>query len=235
MRASKRRLIKSGIQYDNLFPGSSGEDIVIQSEGKAKLHHTLNLVKRIVNDTLKDTQLIAKVLKRKDLYSTCEATWNFVYDHIQYAKDKAGVEQVRRPSRTWKDRESGVDCDCYTVFISSILTNLKIPHRLRITKYNGKSHFQHIYPIVPDKDGGYITIDCVTDQFDFEVPFSGVKDFDASNKSYISEIKETNEISGVDFKAISNDGNVNPFITAIVVGIASPITQFINHLTEFII
>ena len=228
-------MIKSGIQYDNLFPKSSGEDIVIQSEGKAKLHHTLNLIKRVVNDTLADTQLLAKVLKKKDLYSTCEAIWNFVYDHIQYAKDKAGIEQVRRPSRTWKDRESGVDCDCYTVFISSILINLKIPHNLRITKYNGKAHFQHIYPIVPLKTGEYIIIDCVTDQFDFEVPFSGVKDFDALDKSRISEITETNEISGVDFKAIADTGNVNPFITAIVIGIAFPLTLYLNHLTEFII
>lgn len=61
------------------------------------------------------------------------------------------------------------------MFISSILTNLGLPHILRITKYN-RDYFQHIYPIVPTGNK-YITLDCVTDQFNYEVPYSAKKDY----------------------------------------------------------
>jgi hypothetical protein len=68
-----------------------------------------------------------------------------------------------------------VDCDCYTTFISSILTNLQIPHTFRITKYN-RPQFQHIYPIVPTGNGKYITIDCVVDKFNYEEPYTQKQD-----------------------------------------------------------
>ena len=197
MQAQKKRTIKPGEQYDKLFPRSIRQDKVIRSEGKAQLHHTINLIKQIVQETKDDTRLLANYLKGESLPETCRNIWNFVYQHIQYTRDKTGVEQVRRPSRTWADRKKGVDCDCYSVFIASILTNLKIPHRVRITKYGGKPHFQHIYPIVPDGTG-YITLDCVTDYFDYEVPYSEARDFDTSDPAPVSEISGLREVSGVD-------------------------------------
>ncbi len=197
MQALKKRPIAQGHQFDHLFPRSTRQDSVVRSAGKAKLHHTINLIKQMVPETQDDTRLLAKALKGKNLKDTCRNIWQFVYNHIQYSRDKAGVEQVRRPSRTWADRRKGVDCDCYTVFISSILANLKIPHKARITKYGGKPYFQHIYPIVP-VEHGYITLDCVTDQFDNEVPFSYAKDFDMNDLAFVSEINGIKEISGVD-------------------------------------
>lgn len=198
MQALKKRHIKPGHQFDKLIPRSIKQDSVIRPEGKAQLHHTINLIKHIVPETTGDTRLLANYLKGSDLRSTCQNIWEFVYNHIQYARDKKGIEQVRRPSRVWADRIQGVDCDCYSVFISSILTNLNIPHKLRITKYGGKSHFQHIYPIVKSGGSSYITIDCVTDQFDYEVPYSGVKDFDIADLTPVGEINGVIGISGVD-------------------------------------
>ncbi len=208
MQALKKRHIRPGHAYDRLVPKSTRKDRVIQPGGKARLHHTINLIKQIVPETVADTRLLAQQLKGEDLPTTCQNIWEFVYHHIQYRRDKAGVEQVRRPSRTWADRKNGVDCDCYSVFISSILTNLDIPHQLRITKYGGKSHFQHIYPIVPTFDKAlvgvtpnsntHITLDCVTDQFDYEVPFSGLKDIDMADPSPVGEIYEGDTVSGVD-------------------------------------
>ena len=197
MQAQKKRTIKSGEQYNKLFPRSIRQDKVIRSEGKAQLHHTINLIKQIVQETKGDTRLLANYLEGESLPETCRNIWNFVYQHIQYTRDKTGVEQVCRPSRTWADRKRGVDCDCYSVFIASILSNLKIPHHVRITKYGGKPHFQHIYPIVPDGTG-YITLDCVTDYFDYEVPYSGAQDFDTSDPAPVSEISGLREVSGVD-------------------------------------
>jgi len=205
MQALKKRHITPGHAFDKLFPKSIKQDKVIRPEGKARLHHTINLINQVVRDTKGDTALLAKTLKGKTLEDTCENIWNFVYHHIQYARDKAGVEQVRRPSRTWADRKKGVDCDCYTVFISSILSNLNIPHKVRITKYGGKSHFQHIYPIVPSK-AGYLTLDCVTDRFNYEVPYSEAKDFDITDRRPVGEINGIREVSGVDSADLLIDG-----------------------------
>ena len=215
MEALKTRHIKSGLAFDRLFPKSIKQDKVIRKEGKARLHHTINLIKQIVPETTGDTRLLANYLKGKNLEDTCRNIWEFVYSHIQYKRDKVGIEQVRRPSRTWADRKRGVDCDCYTVFISSILTNLKIPHKVRITKYGGKQYYQHIYPVVPTEasakagsviSGPYITLDCVTDRFDHEVPFSQAKDFDMEDSRLVGEINGIREIGGVDSADLLMDG-----------------------------
>lgn len=226
MQALQKRHIKPGYEYDKLFPKSSRQDTVIKGAGKAKLHHTINLMRDMVYETKGDTKLLAQILKGKNLEETCRNIWNFVYNHIRYRRDKKGVEQVRRPARTWVERKRGVDCDCYTVFISCILTNLDIPHSIRMTKYK-ENRFQHIYPVVPkngrlkkeplplehlpnngwQKESGYITIDCVTDYFDYEVPFSDYRDFDMQSRIPVGEIHglAMAAVSGVDSAGLIDD------------------------------
>lgn len=168
MEARKVRNIRPGYEYDHLFPPANGNDKTVRRF--ATVNDTVSFIPKVVRDTLWHTEGIAKRLKGVNVYDTCKKVWQFVYDHIQYKKDKTGYEQVRSPARVWHDRSSGVDCDCYSVFISSILTNLGIRHILRITKYS-QNYFQHIYPVVPH-GSRHITIDCVTDRFDYEVPYS---------------------------------------------------------------
>lgn len=184
---AKKRPLKSGKEYDQLFPSPSDQDITIKKSGDVE--DTMKLIQRTVPKTLWQTEKIAKRLKGKTLEETCSNIWHFVYGHIQYKRDKDGVEQVRSPRRTWWERSSGVDCDCYTEFVSSILMNLSIPHKARITKYPKKPpevpRWQHVYPIVlrsknadlNDRDD-YIVIDCVKDNYDEEQPFLECKDYD---------------------------------------------------------
>ncbi|WP_394346381.1 transglutaminase-like domain-containing protein [Dinghuibacter silviterrae] len=124
---------------------------------------------------MRHTKDLSVRLKGKSLRETCSNIWHFVYRHIQYKKDQPGYEQIRSPARSWLDRRRGVDCDCYSVFISTVLANMDIPHVFRITKYKA-DHFQHIYPVVITENGEII-LDCVTDDFDYEVPYSEKKDF----------------------------------------------------------
>lgn len=173
MEARKRRNIKSGNEYDHLFPKSENDTSTIRRN--ANVYHTVDFIPKVVHETIDQTKAISKLLKANTTYETCSNIWHFVYGHINYKKDQEGYEQIRSPARAWHDRKQGVDCDCYTVFISSILTNLGIPHILRITKYH-RDYFQHIYPVVP-YNGKSITIDCVTDKFDYEVPCSEKKDY----------------------------------------------------------
>ena len=190
MQASHYRTIKSGAKYANLFPRAGGKEIIIKKG--AGVSDTLDFIPSTVYKTLSDTKELSKLLKGKSLYETCHNIWDFVYNHIQYHHDEEGVEQVRRPARTWMDRVRGVDCDCYTVFISSILTNLQIPHTYRITKYKYKDNYQHIYPIVPTADGKYITIDAVVTKFNYEEPFTEKKDT-PMNLSYLNGIDTEEE------------------------------------------
>lgn len=173
MEATRYRNIKSGEQYDSYFGRAPGRDHTIKRS--ADLQDTMRFIPKVVRETVDQTERIAQRLKGKTIPETCKKIWHFVYDHVRYKKDEKGYEQVRSPRRTWHDRKTGVDCDCYSVFISSILSNLRIPHILRITKYK-QDHFQHIYPIVP-YGKGYITLDCVPDYYDYEVPFSDKKDY----------------------------------------------------------
>jgi hypothetical protein len=179
--------VKSGREYESLFPKANLATSV--KKESASVDDTLKFIPVVVKETLHHTQAITQLLKANTLYRTCQNIWQFVYNHIAYRKDEDGKEQIRSPARTWNDRLLGVDCDCYTTFISSVLSNLGIKHVLRITKYR-KNYFQHIYPIVPTEKGKYITIDCVVRQFDYEEPFTEKKDYQM-NLEYLSGVNGT--------------------------------------------
>ena len=174
--ASGARNIKSGVEYDNLFPTSQliGTDPSLK---EGDVFDTLKEMEKVVKRTLAQTMKISKLLKSNSNQAISKNIWDFIYNHIQYKKDKAGVEQLREPARTWKDRKSGVDCDCYAIFISSILSNQGIDHAFRMTKYSGD--WQHVYVVVPKRKGAnlntrseYVVIDPVVDKFNYEVPFT---------------------------------------------------------------
>ena len=191
MEANKRRHIKSGKEYDHMFPIAEGNNSTIRKN--ANVYHTVAFIPKVVNETLDQTKQLAEQLKANSTYESCKNIWHFVYEHINYKKDATGYEQIRSPARAWHDRFTGVDCDCYSVFISSILSNLGISHTLRITKYH-RDYFQHIYPVVPFQNG-YITMDCVTDRFNYEVPFSEKKDY-PMDLQYLSGFDDGLEVNG---------------------------------------
>jgi hypothetical protein len=171
------RNIKSGKEFDKFFPLSvlRTDPIVIRN---GTVEDSVRVMAEVAEKYKSDTERISQILRSDDLNTTCDNIWSFIYSFIQYREDKEGVEQIRRPARSWLDRTSGVDCDCMSVFASSILRNLGIPHKFRITKYN-KPDFQHVYVIVPvPGNPGYLTIDGVIDGYNREKQFKESKDFD---------------------------------------------------------
>jgi hypothetical protein len=169
------RTLKDGREFDRFFGTPDGNDRVVR---EGNVFETIDLMKKVVWKYIGDTKKIAAYLKGATLKQTCENTWNFLYHHIQYKLDERGMEQLRRPNRSWAERKTGIDCDCFSIFVSSILTNLQIPHSFRITKYNRDS-YQHVYVIVPAPRGQYI-IDCVVGRFNYEKPYTANKDFPMS-------------------------------------------------------
>ena len=174
--AAGKRKIKDGSEFDYLFPVPDGTDERVQNDGNVE--DTVLWCGWVVKTYYKDTEKLARYLQNKskgekDLYKNI---FDFCYNHIQYHLDRNGVEELRRPAVTWRDRKYGVDCDDFTMFIASILYNLGKPFEFRITKYN-KPNYQHIYLIVPVSGGTHITIDPVLDTFNYEKPYSQKKDF----------------------------------------------------------
>ncbi len=170
--ATKRRNISLSHKYDGYFPKPTHTDPLLAENGTN--NHTIEeFIPMIVKNYSYQTEKIADVLKRDTLEETCRAIFDFVYSNIQYKPDSPFEEQIRQPARSWADRISGVDCDCYTTFISSILTNLRIPHYIRMAAYSASRGYQHIYVIVPKNpeiptNTNYFTIDPVLDRFNDE-------------------------------------------------------------------
>lgn len=210
--ANNRRKLKGGWEFDHLFPKPTGKDYVIKKS--ADVQDTIELIKKVVHKTAWQARDLAKVLQGKDLDETCSNIWHFVYGHIQYRRDEEGVEQIRSFRRAWRERWRGVDCDCYSVFISCILVCLGIPHVLRITKYPKEPPdiptWQHIYPIVPVRGrlngtlsnrNDYITVDCVKDAYDDEEPFLECKDY-KMRLDYLDGIDDNNATEREDYEEI---------------------------------
>jgi len=164
--ASHKRIIKSGSEYEKYFDTSAVEGDEIDL-GKGTVYDTLGLMKKIVKQTLPQTKKIAQKLKGKDVETTCKNIWDFLYNHFQYNQDVETREQIRTPIRSWKDRKKGIDCDCFSVFAASCLTNLKIKNKFRMAAYDkdGKK-FQHVY----------VVVDPVLNEFNEEAPFKGKHD-----------------------------------------------------------
>lgn len=173
--ATAKRTLKSGQQYDAFFPAPAGNAVNL---GRGNQKKTLRLMEAWIKKHRGQTKKIAQHLQGRNLINTLSNLWHFLYEHVQYKLDADGLEQLRTPARLWADRTEGVDCDCYSIFISSVLHNLGISHALRMVKYRGD--WQHVYVVVP-KNGDisglqrrpdYFVIDPVVDQFDFEEPFT---------------------------------------------------------------
>lgn len=191
--ANGKRSIRSGREYDRYFDIDQvkGEEIELMPDGT--VHDTLRHMQKIVRSTLPQTKRIASKLKGPTRQATCRNLFNFLYRHVQYKKDNPIREQLRTPLRTWKDRATGVDCDCYSIFISSVLTNLGIPHAFRMAGYQGD--FQHVYVIVPksgDDYSSYFTIDPVVDRFDYETPFNKKYDHGMNKVTMLNGVGECN-------------------------------------------
>lgn len=170
------RPIQSGLKYDSLFPKPNTQDRIIIQDGA--LEDTLELMKKVVWKYLSDTKKVSQKLKTESTFQTAQNIWEFLYHHIQYKLDQKGLEQLRRPARSWAERQMGIDCDCFSIFASSILTNLQIPHSFRVARYDA-DYFQHVYVVLDDK-GKEIIIDPVLSRFDYEKAYTQKKDYTMS-------------------------------------------------------
>lgn len=191
LKIGRRKINFSEREKFNRYFKPSRRDSVIINSG-ADIPTTIAQIKNIVAETLEQTRQVAKELgKSGDVNEVAAKIHAFLWQCFDYDEEEVGAhlppdsrdELLREPCRIWEDMKG--DCDCFTIIVSSILTNLGIKHALRIAKYEYTDDYgqkkigewQHIYVVIPTYNSQYITIDGVLSQFDREYPFYQVQDF----------------------------------------------------------
>lgn len=173
--------------------------------------------------TAYQSKKLAEKLQGSTLAATLRNNSNFVLDYIKYKKDDPSHEQVRSPRRLIHDSHG--DCDCFAVFLATLLINQGIHFRFRITKYkNSAGEWSHIYIIVPkdqrnktkavNSRSEYYVLDPVTNRHDYEVDFIEKKDYDIMSLQFLDGFQpgklgccdSTGEVSTVNTNA-KNSGN----------------------------
>lgn len=198
---TQKRVLKSRRPYLHLFPRPTGQSHIVKKDNTVA--HTVKFIPIMVKATLHHTEQFVDEMIAPTLKETCEKLWRWVYEHIRYAADGEN-ERVRAPGRT--AHEGKGDCDCMTGFLDSCLENVrrKTGWRFlivnRITKY--KAGWQHIYPFVITSTGERIFLDCVTEYFNYEEPFT-VKEDNLMDLEYLNgfdgmELSEDAYLLGVD-------------------------------------
>lgn len=165
------RRIQSGGQYDHLIDTKSVQFTSTFTEGT--VDDTVLMICELIRKHHGQVQALAGYLKKDSRIKTMESIWDFVFHHIQYKRDKVGVEQLSTPARIWLNRSTPntpSDCDDHTVFVGSLLYCLGIPFTIRIAGYEGKA-FSHVYVICGD-----VCIDTVLHRFNCEAKYTSKKD-----------------------------------------------------------
>ena len=162
------RNIRQGNEFDKLIPAYSNTSINFEKSYKEILESdtfdTLKFINQWVDKYHGQMSKIAPLLKRKTTAETTENIYSWLYNHIQYKIDTSPLKQrLFSPAAAWYYRASGIDCKSFSLLASCILTELKLPHSLRMVKQKGvrsltdptkwivnPNYWSHVYVVVPD-------------------------------------------------------------------------------------
>lgn len=138
--------------------------------------HIIDLVQEVLKTDSDDTKEFARGFERN--LRGLRELFDFVDYHFVYVEDPPGSQVVQTPAHLWESKTG--DCKSYTVFISSVLQNLGIPHLIRYAAY-GTKHFVHVY-VVALLNGREVPMDVVWKKqeggrFNAEKGYTKKKDF----------------------------------------------------------
>jgi len=144
------RSIKNGDQFNKVIPTPENRKVFL---GSGDTFTSLQQMRKVIFKTLNETEQLAKQLNGKTIADTVKNIKDFIYWHIQYLQDET-EQLLHSPAHTWSNRKTGVDCKSYSIFASSILTNLGIANNLRQIKqvsYNPE-YWSHVYVVLPNNN-----------------------------------------------------------------------------------
>lgn len=113
------------------------------------------LVQEVIDSDHDDTISFSRFFS--PTMSGLKLLFDFVNDNFRYVADPDYNQWVQTPSFLWYTKRG--DCKSFTVFISSILRNMGVPHNIRYVAYGG-SKYTHVYPVAL-LNGKEIPIDVV--------------------------------------------------------------------------
>lgn len=206
-------------ELKGLVPAPVDKNITVKSSTPDVEKDTMPLIVQKAKRTAYQTKKLAVKLKGATLADTLHNDSNFVLDYIKYRKDDEDHEQIRSPRRLVYDGQG--DCDCFAVFLATLLINQGIEFRFRITKYKDGDDWGHIYIVVPKNQrhatatdfsdrSNYYVLDPVTNRHDHEVNFVEKKDFNMALQ-YLDGIPSMAGLNGLGCECgvKSNNGNGN--------------------------
>lgn len=132
--------------YDHLIELVPG-NIVFSKDGNLNL--TVKKIIEVANQYKWQVKGLASHLKADTAKQTAFNIWHFIKTNIGYHLDTPGTEEIRTPSRTWKDRQTTkADCEDYAIFSASLLLNMGYDPYLYIVGFYGREEFSHIYTVL---------------------------------------------------------------------------------------
>ncbi len=102
----------------------------------------VDVVQDLVNGYAHETEQFAKQFSRDK--AGLKRLFNWVYRNFRYQEDPAGAQLVQTPAHLNHTRVG--DCKSFTIFISSVLQNMGIDHKIRYAGY-GTRDYRHVYPV----------------------------------------------------------------------------------------
>lgn len=205
-----------------LVPAPVDNNITVKLPTPDVEKDTMPLIVSKSKRTAYQTKKLAEKLKSATLAATLASDSNFILDYIKYRKDDEEHEQVRSPRRLIYDGAG--DCDCFAVFLATLLINQGIDFRFRITRYKEADDWSHIYIVVPKNQrhsaagdfsdrSKYYVLDPVTNRHDYEVSFIDKRDYDMGLQ-YLDGLPSAGTLSGLGcgcgVKTNNGNGNDKP-------------------------
>ena len=126
----------------------NNSEILLSSH--ADQHRTLKDIVNISRESANHEFIKSSIDKYglKNDFESIKKIFDGVFNIATFFPDPEGQQYIRTVNRTLKDRRA--NCVDYTVFISSFLRAMKVPHIIRMVSFdkeNPKS-YQHIYPLL---------------------------------------------------------------------------------------
>lgn len=216
--AESRSVKPMPAELKGLVPAPVDNTITVKSSTPNVEKDTMPLIVGKAKRTAYQTKKLAEKLKGATLSATLSNDSNFILDYIKYRKDDEAHEQVRSPRRLVYDGQG--DCDCFAVFLATLLINQGIEFRFRVAKYKATDEWSHIYIVVPKNQrhstsqdfsdrSKYFVLDPVTNQHDHEVDYIAKKDFDMALQ-YLDGLPSGGSLNGLGCGCgVQSNGNGN--------------------------
>ena len=102
----------------------------------------IELTQEVIRTDTDDTDRFAKHLPKN--IRGLKELFDFVDQNFEYSEDPDFNQWVQTPSYLWYTKKG--DCKSYTVFISSVLSNMGMPHLIRYVSYGGPK-YTHVFPV----------------------------------------------------------------------------------------